>query len=1520
MALPLYLPGLYQFYPIGNSPPVSLTRDLPPDVSANILLLPCGDPRNILYTVFCEKPNTLRKKLDFTCCDYDPGVLARNILLLTMIMDRIAEPTMWNVFFHFYLDIDSRSTLVAQSQKLASYASLEAWRESLYATIIRIGTDHTFSELRRYWELYVDFYHPSKLHRLETLRTKLDDGSREYTATAPKDNIFAIRSAGTLLLHSQASSLFSEEQRRYWETGTSFTDKTRLAASTHPNSTFLYSRGGEGFYVSPNTNPIIPFHHDPFFGNAGDRTLTLAGLVDFAHSQFRAWCSAFQNITTAATRKAPGTFITTRFILGDALAVASALRDFPKNPTIASGIARRHPLAASTVAPWTACPMELNLEEYTNFGAPARFDVIDTSNVFDYLGLLNLFVAVAPLLSRSPSSVLYTETFTLISSSPSIEFDATLFASLSVIAVLMDLAPVDVLSGFTTECDTHELAITYLRSKNKDVFHRRFTWKRPCSGDPSAYPDGGPCPHVLFETDQLGRLLHNVYRDMFRIEDSTLTPILRRAVASSGSNDAVERALVQGIFVHPSREAFVAFLSFVRASLQISEEQWSDVIRSFLDIRSETKPDFDKLRDSDLHAQLYRYGLYTIPKLDSPSSTSTTVVPGRLSYWPNIPPLIRVFFTVPRANFAKLEDALVAANRTPNVWLHCVIDFGLEEDPHFFQSLNAAYGTLVDTGTAGQPDLSFQEDCDGHSNGADLIFSFVVPSHILADRQAGSIAIIRLLVRGEPNTVPSLIPILGIPLCVFSAHLEDTDCVHLLPEQPLPLLSLPDPPVRVEPDEMVSARYQPSVRVELDNAARKVASLTAKIEITDVTAKTAFAGGAMPSVSQCSPCTVEVVLGGRTQTIAFPVPIVGSQRKLRLARKSSYIEVVVPVAIPFLEPDGLKVSRFPVVGVNGSLVPWNVHRVFLDQLPTLDKTNFSMEELDMWYAPHLSWQHSLRERTLRASKDPAHAHSDALVNLKKTILDIMMHAAAPDSHIRGPSRRVYGLRHSVRQHTDTFLFVDKLRFDVAASTFVCDAFVLAVSLEVLPHISHAVQSLVTQGIMSLPVHAGRGSQDPHSEMRAWKALLPALVERCRMTWAHGADCEYRVVQPDGSVRWRVPRELPAVPGDQGDPLCSCGRGKGVEGTGMVKDRVWRKFAPYVTRIALSPLFGVSHVEQILESQDMYPNQKQRPVDTGPASAPNLAVYPVGSNGIHAGRNSALEGSKDLKLAETLRRALSSESPACTIQVVLGGRTQTLAYPMPIVGSRRKLRRALVPVTILFPEPDGLKLNPLPVLHANGSLVSWNVRSIFLDQLPTLDRRNVSTTHLADWNHPHLSWQLSHRECAVWVSADPAHSHSDALVNVKQTIKTIMLYIASLGMEGVPPRVFALQHSVRKDTDTFPIVDKPHHDIVAHAIVCAAFVPSASLEILPHGDPAPHLAGDAVPRRATPVGSVHWRIPRELPAVPGDRGDPLCSCGRGKDVEGTGMVKDRVWRKFAPYVTRIALSPLFGVGLGCHQNF
>jgi hypothetical protein len=42
------------FYRLGNTPAVCLTQDLPPEEGADILLLGCGDVRNVLFTAYSD--------------------------------------------------------------------------------------------------------------------------------------------------------------------------------------------------------------------------------------------------------------------------------------------------------------------------------------------------------------------------------------------------------------------------------------------------------------------------------------------------------------------------------------------------------------------------------------------------------------------------------------------------------------------------------------------------------------------------------------------------------------------------------------------------------------------------------------------------------------------------------------------------------------------------------------------------------------------------------------------------------------------------------------------------------------------------------------------------------------------------------------------------------------------------------------------------------------------------------------------------------------------------------------------------------------------------------------------------------------------------------------------------------------------------------------------------------------------------------------------------------------------------
>ena len=153
------------------------------------------------------------------------------------------------------------------------------------------------------------------------------------------------------------------------------------------------------------------------------------------------------------------------------------------------------------------------------------------------------------------------------------------------------------------------------------------------------------------------------------------------------------------------------------------------------------------------------------------------------------------------------------------------------------------------------------------------------------------------------------------------------------------------------------------------------------------------------------------------------------------------LQVVVPVAIPFLQPDGYKLRPFPIVRANQATVSWNLHRAPLDRLPVLNISPSNAATIGKWFDPHVSSQLSARESALKAAK-LEQRDGDPLANLKATLHFLMVRGAGT----QGPApARVIALRddRTDDSDSDTLFFVDKVRFDVAAHTVVLDAFVLS---------------------------------------------------------------------------------------------------------------------------------------------------------------------------------------------------------------------------------------------------------------------------------------------------------------------------------------------------------------------------------------------------------------------------------------------------------------------------------------------
>ncbi|KAI0178446.1 hypothetical protein BJ166DRAFT_51283 [Pestalotiopsis sp. NC0098] len=126
-------------YPIGNTPAVSLTEDLPPHDRADILLLGCGDIRHILFTAHFDRISS--RKLDITCNDNERHIIARNVLILTLIIDgpeKSIVDAIWSIQYHLILSCKEYTILKNQAEKLHGLSqNWRDWERSKYGKQLR---------------------------------------------------------------------------------------------------------------------------------------------------------------------------------------------------------------------------------------------------------------------------------------------------------------------------------------------------------------------------------------------------------------------------------------------------------------------------------------------------------------------------------------------------------------------------------------------------------------------------------------------------------------------------------------------------------------------------------------------------------------------------------------------------------------------------------------------------------------------------------------------------------------------------------------------------------------------------------------------------------------------------------------------------------------------------------------------------------------------------------------------------------------------------------------------------------------------------------------------------------------------------------------------------------------------------------------------------------------------------------------------------------------------------------------
>nr|GAT61410.1 predicted protein [Mycena chlorophos] len=948
---------------------------------------------------------------------------ARNVILLTMVADnRIDSDAIWSIFFHIYIDNESQAQLISHCHRLLnSGASLEEWRNSYYGAFLRFSSEHTLSELRRHWQLYINMEHipAARLATIQQGFAKVARRAEEYQSSA--------------LLGAR---IFADAAR----------DISRRQAPTFINPTFAYSLAGEGFHVHYATNPLTPFHFSHLFAH-GTSSVGVDDLVAAGRGQFSEWCSNFRMSIR------PGAYHTPkiRFAACDAFALCRSLSDWE---------CLGSPNIDVPVADWTAQTVQLDRVEYND--APSKFRVIDTSNLSDHVGLLNLLSAASPLLQGSLDGVLYTESLRCPVDEHDQELAAHLYGDVHTVGFLLGLLPVDHMSAFSSRSNADLLL---RRTGALRQFQFMTTWKS------CGLTDGRP---PTWSATQLASCLYGIFRHIFQRED----PVHLTNLTSAARSKVLDTMQI----VHHTRESFVLLLKTIWFRFKFPPETWNKVIETFLDtIRSGPPIALEMQHYNEVLTQLCVKGLYTDTILDQ---TRTT---GIFREWVHVPLIVRVLLVVPRAKFDAMTK--LAHGRAPPVLQCYARDDAITSNT--FTAVRAVYGTVVREGTNQRPQARIVEDPKGPLGSSPVVVSFAMPAGLFT-LDINRVTEICLAVRITPATIFAFGGKFGEYQVIFTGNVSNTNHVHVLPYPEVQ--SVVSSSTNAARSHILELGEADAVTVELNAGCTQIERFVSVVRVQNPAAKALFGDrSTRAEVSQPSACVVRLAIGPHSQEVVFPAPILLQTHKLGLARTSMFVRISVAPYRPF-PTSRVTAVEFPLVGLaENRLRPWNLHHVPLSQLRPLSATR----EL-LHLAVLLASSSSVREHTL-APKDDVVLGLKVLIN--SMVLQSWTHATS----------MLFRLCEQESMNCDTVICIRGLKWDPFGNTIVCDAFAIPLTHELF----EGVEGNAFMKTLQLPTSLDLSITN--AQKLAWKGLMPALAERCR-TWTHGPNCEYR-------SRGRVPLTL-----------------------------------------------------------------------------------------------------------------------------------------------------------------------------------------------------------------------------------------------------------------------------------------------------------------------------------------------------------------------------------------------------------
>ncbi|KAK2059172.1 MYND finger [Colletotrichum caudatum] len=1138
------------FYAVGNTPALNLAKNLPHGVDASLLLLGCGDVRNILHTSYHEDGLPSRK-LDITINDIDEAILARNILLLSLLLDNNASGnTQWNLYYNLHLDNADLSVLASQVKKLISASkSLESWKTSSYGKVLPFCDQDTLDDVRAVWVTY-------------DAAAKSDDASANSAALVAnmkhslkrKDIAFGdgvaltgLRSAAPVSL--QHSQQIVEASQEFWKSAAAGPS----GVAGHPNPLF-YASLTEHRLLHYGTDPILGFHLAAAFLRLTDKSPLKPDQKDEKSKIFAAAKTQFREWATACGTMLRAKRLVIRSVASEALALCQTFQHYAVTKETSAGWYRRQ---------FDARVLALDPQAYGSKPiAPAAFDTIDTSNLADHFGTLNILISALPLLTAQPWSALFTETLLKTEDTTKEAFDKLLYGHGRTISLLLGASPVEYWTNATAISSVDEVLIglsTNSIQSNKDTqsqVHSRVTWKQSkhFSGVSSKIP-------LKIDPEALANIFFRMYLEIFAHEN----PMKLLSISKA----SVTQLIRNSTYSHFHRGTLVSLLRYLKLRLSVTD--FDATCRLLIEkICAERSLMFTGNLRQDLSLQMHTQGVFSEPWLRQEIKPNCKL--GGFDSWEHVPDVVAVSLVVPRESFDRVYTGSDQAKMSaPTIRGSLVSGKNSNHQWHnFYDEIQLVFGDIVTSGTRENSDFSVVVKADpaGWLGNSPLIASFYVPAATL--QMERKTAYVRLEVTGSAQNAAVFGNTLGQELKIFQAKLGDEDNVFITKHMPGQTMypAASDAAATVaesdtEPNNETASTFTADVSKDGD----RVETITGHIDFLTEKGKKLLADKVPITIEQASPFTINIVFGDKKHIfpLTFPTPIDASKAKTRIARKSVYIEVVAPFAMPPTQPqtktalDDFVFPTYLARNLSNTPADLNTPHLNLDRLPIID---LSGKEDNRWITTLLSFGFSVSERALREEVNAGRQglSPSSRLNFKESIFTMAMLSSGQ----QGGQTGLFCLNHPDRGGVHMLVFVSAIRLDAAAASIVLDAAVLPMTFSLIKKCEPFLLLLREMEMCSVTVN--------DDELVFWKKALPALAERSR-TWNHKSSCEYRKT---GSVPLSLEPSEPV--------LCSCGNGHLPDN--FIGLPEWETAAKYATRIAISPTFAVPLVEDIVDT-DLY---------------------------------------------------------------------------------------------------------------------------------------------------------------------------------------------------------------------------------------------------------------------------------------------------------------------------------------------